>query len=96
MSASCELKAFDSMYDLMKSSLTTNDLIPGCYAKNLISNHEREDAEAAGTPGAKAAGLLDAVRKSIVIDSANFYAFLNILCKEAKYNPLDKQLRTFG
>ena len=95
MSKDNELEAFDSLYDLLRSSLTTADVIGGCFANHIISSSERDAVEAAGTAREKAAALLDAVRRAIMIDPANFDTFLNILSKEAKYTPLVKRLREF-
>ena len=95
MSTNNELEAFDSLYDLLRNSLTTADVIGGCFANHIISSSERDEVQAAGTAGEKAAGLLDAVRRAIVISPANFDTFLTILSKEAKYTPLVKQLREF-
>ena len=95
MSTNNELEAFDSLYDRMRSSLTTADVIGGCFSYHIISNSERDEVQAAGTAGGKAAALLDAVRRSIVIDPANFNKFLDTLSNESKYTPLVKQLREF-
>ena len=87
------LKAFDSLYDHLKISLTTDDVIGSCFACHIITNSEREAVQAAGTAGHKAAVLLDAVRRSIIIDPSSFETFLNILSSEAKYNSLVRQIR---
>ena len=95
MSTNNELKAFDSLYDLLRRSLTTADVIGECFANHIISTSERDAVEAAGTAGEKAAVLLDAVRRAIDISPANFGTFLTILSKEAKYTSLVEQLREF-
>ena len=95
MSANFQLKAFDSLYDLLTRSLTAQDIIPECFAEGLITTYERDAVQAAAVPSDKAASLLNYIRKSLELHPAAFEMFLKILSKEARYNPLVELLRKF-
>lgn len=92
---SSELKAFVSLYDVLQSTLTPEDVAGGCFARSIISSVELEEVQAPGSRHNKMAVLLGAVQRAIQLDQATFYTFLELLSKEAKYTGLVAQLRKY-
>ena len=92
---SCELKAFVSLYDLLQSTLTPEDVACGCFAKYIISYGELEELQADGARNKKVAALLSAVHRAIEVNQEAFYKFVDVLSKEAKYTALVAQLRKY-
>ena len=92
---SYELKAFVSLYDLLQSTLTPEDVAGRCFAKDIITSAELEEVQAVGARHNKMAALLGAVQRAIKLNQAAFYTFLEVLSNEAKYTGLVAQLRKY-
>ena len=86
------LKAFDSLFADLESSLTPGDVTGSCFAEGIISHTDMQDVQAAGPTYEKARILLRAIRRSMVANPSSFNTFLSILSKEGSYRSLVERL----
>ena len=84
-----DLKAFDSLFADLESSLTPGDVTGSCFAEGIISHTDMQDVQAAGPTYEMARILLRAIRRSMV---ANPSSFVSILSKEGSYRSLVERL----
>ena len=87
-----DLKAFDSLFADLESSLTPGDVTGSCFAEGIISHTDMQDVQAAGPTYEKARILLRAIRRSMVANPSSFDTFLSILSKEGSYRSLVERL----
>lgn len=90
-----ELTTFVSLYDLLQSTLTPEDVAGGCFVESIITSVDLEEVQAAGSRNKRMAVLFDAIQRAIESDRAAFYTFLDVLSREAKYTTLVVHLRKY-
>ena len=90
-----EGRVFKHYYAELKQQVNPSDVVAHLYAKEVISDSERDDADNKMlSDGDRMSRLLPAVERAIRMDNKKFYTFLDVLeASDPKYKPLVKNMK---